>query len=722
MTKLKKAQYELPNKSDVGLGNVDNTSDANKPVSSATQTALDGKQALDSDLTTIAGLTATTNNVLQSVGSSWASRTPAQLKATLGLVKSDVGLGNVDNTADSAKPVSSAQQTALDGKQPLDSDLTTIAGLTATTDNVIQSVGSAWASRTPAQLKTSLALSKSDVGLANVDNTADASKPVSSAQQSALDLKAPLASPAFTGTPTGITKTHVGLGNVDNTSDANKPISSATQTALDGKQASDSDLTTIAALDASTAGAIASDGAGWIKKTYAQFKTALGLVKADVGLGNVDNTSDSSKPVSSATQSALDLKAPLASPAFTGTPTGITKTHVGLGNVDNTSDANKPVSSAQQTALDGKQPLDADLTAIAALTATTDNVVQSVAGAWSSRTPAQLKATLALAKGDVGLGNVDNTSDANKPISTAEQTALNLKQDLSARGAASGYAPLDGSSKVPYGNLPVGTAASTVAAGDDSRMTNARVPTTHAFSHSPGQPDSLVSYYTPKVTFDDHVNPAANDHTNYQLILGPYSVKTASYTLVDTDGVVVFNTASAAMTATLPTAAGRTGRRFIIKKLAGSVANALTIDPNGTETIDGQLTEVISMSGGFREVISDGANWHIVGGRVEPVITTLSNVANGGTINVDSTIATVYRVTTTGATATLAVPTQGIDGDQINYEITANAALTLTLNGSLLLTSGIATPIAVPINKRLFLGLRNRSGTGWFVLAAQIQS
>lgn len=48
----------------------------------------------------------------------------------------------------------------------------------------------------------------------------------------------------------------------------------------------------------------------------------------------------------------LALKAPLASPAFTGTPTGLTKTHVGLSNVDNTTDAAKPVSTAQQTALD----------------------------------------------------------------------------------------------------------------------------------------------------------------------------------------------------------------------------------------------------------------------------------------------------------------------------------------------------------------------------------
>jgi len=42
--------------------------------------------------------------------------------------------------------------------QPLDSDLTTIAGLTATTDNVMMAAGSAWASRTPAQARTALTL------------------------------------------------------------------------------------------------------------------------------------------------------------------------------------------------------------------------------------------------------------------------------------------------------------------------------------------------------------------------------------------------------------------------------------------------------------------------------------------------------------------------------------------------------------------------------------
>jgi hypothetical protein len=168
------------------------------------------------------------------------------------------------------------------------------------------------------------------VGLGNVDNTSDANKPVSSATQTALDAKADLASPTFTGTVSGITKSMVGLLNVDNTSDANKPVSTATQTALDLK-------------------------ANLESPTFSG--TVSGITKSMVGLSNVDNTSDVNKPISYSTQSALNAKADLASPTFTGTVSGITKSMVGLGNVDNTSDANKPVSSATQTALDAKANL-----------------------------------------------------------------------------------------------------------------------------------------------------------------------------------------------------------------------------------------------------------------------------------------------------------------------------------------------------------------------------
>lgn len=85
-------------------------------------------------------------------------------------------------------------------------------------------------------------------------------------------------------------------------------------------QVLDGDLTTIAGLDSTTAGALVTDGAGWIRKTYAQFKTAMSFVKGDVGLGNVDNTSDVNKPISTATQTALDLKLSSSTAALTYVP------------------------------------------------------------------------------------------------------------------------------------------------------------------------------------------------------------------------------------------------------------------------------------------------------------------------------------------------------------------------------------------------------------------
>ena len=57
-------------------------------------------------------------------------------------------------------------------------------------------------------------------------------------------------------------------------------------------------------------------------------------------------------------------------------------------------------------------------------------------------------------KAQVGLGNVDNTSDNSKPVSTATQTALDTKQDTSEKGVANWYAGLDWTGKVPSSQLP----------------------------------------------------------------------------------------------------------------------------------------------------------------------------------------------------------------------------------------------------------------------------
>lgn len=99
------------------------------------------------------------------------------------------------------------------------------------------------------------------------------------------------------------------------------------------------------------------------------------VTKAQVGLSNVDNTSDAGKPVSTAQATAIavvqsDVN---AHEALTNNPHSVTKTQIGLSNVDNTADTAKPVSTAQQTALDAKQPLVSRVQSVASAATVTPN-------------------------------------------------------------------------------------------------------------------------------------------------------------------------------------------------------------------------------------------------------------------------------------------------------------------------------------------------------------
>ena len=126
--------------------------------------------------------------------------------------------------------------------------------------------------------------------------------------------------------------THIQIDDSPTQGSDNLVTSGALHTALATKES----VLTFAnnALETVTGGSIArGDGTNIV--TF----TPPTLNKTAVGLGNCDNTSDASKPVSSAQQSALNLKANLASPTFTGIVTlPSTRFHAGVLEVGHRAD------------------------------------------------------------------------------------------------------------------------------------------------------------------------------------------------------------------------------------------------------------------------------------------------------------------------------------------------------------------------------------------------
>ena len=295
-------------------------------------------------------------------------RSIAEVKSQLALVKGDVNLGNVDNTADSAKPVSTAQQTALNLKANLDnptftgtiaipniSDLesavstnTSKVGITTQQANDITSAKNRTDTLTDAYIEGKAA-AKIDALLGADSNAIDTlaqledyllDSSVSGGLIQSLAGKVPTTTTvnghALSGNVT-ITKANVGLGNVDN--DSTATIRAGTTKANVGLSnvLNQAQVTTFVSDNAPTATAIgdiwidsnddnkmyrasAVGSANWVAVTVA--KGALGLVKADVGLGNVDN------------DSTATIRA-----GVTHSDVGTTKADVGLGNVENKSSA-----------------------------------------------------------------------------------------------------------------------------------------------------------------------------------------------------------------------------------------------------------------------------------------------------------------------------------------------------------------------------------------------
>ena len=111
----------------------------------------------------------------------------------------------------------------------------------------------------------------------------------------------------------------------------------------------------------------------------------------------------------------LALKANLASPTFTGTVSGITSSMVGLGNVNNTTDLAKPISTATQTALDLKSNLISPTFVTPALGTPTSGVATNLTGLPLTT---GVTGTLPVASGGTGATTKSASFDALSPMTT----------------------------------------------------------------------------------------------------------------------------------------------------------------------------------------------------------------------------------------------------------------------------------------------------------------
>lgn len=102
----------------------------------------------------------------------------------------------------------------------------------------------------------------------------------------------------------------------------------------------------------------------------------------------------------------------------------------------------------------GYQPLNSDLTTLAGLTASDGDFIQRVSGAWINRSAAQTKT-------DLGLDNIDNTADADKPVSTAQATAINAKLEWTSVPASASATGTAGQTAYEAGFLYVCVATDT---------------------------------------------------------------------------------------------------------------------------------------------------------------------------------------------------------------------------------------------------------------------
>jgi len=175
-------------------------------------------------------------------------------------------------------------------------------------------------------------------------------------------------------------------------------------------------------------------------QTVNGYTGSVNLSKIDINLSNVDNTSDITKPVSNPTQAALDLKLDANK---VGAASGVASLNT-LGKIPSDqipaisfSSVKVLASEAEMLALSSavvgsvviRTDLNKNYVLAQANPAVLTNWIQLLTPAPPVQTVNGMTGDITITKSTIELANVNNTSDASKPVSTATQTALGAKAD-----------------------------------------------------------------------------------------------------------------------------------------------------------------------------------------------------------------------------------------------------------------------------------------------------
>jgi len=325
-------------KVDLGLDKVQNTTDAEKVISDATQAALLLKENLSNKSTNVA--TDAASNVkyptVNAIKTYVDTRVDAAVLAAGGVPMANLTtLGTIQMTGDLGGTGTSPTVPGLLLKEPLITSLPVTKGGTGITSytagNFITAASSTTLQQlTPAQVKANL-------GLDLINNTSDMDKPISTLTQNALNTKIDLSEKAANN----------GVATLDGTGKIpSNQIPAISFSSVDVLPLA-SDMTALSGAVVGSIAIITGDGKNYVlSQTPASIlsnwkelisapspvqsvNTKIGnitLTKADIGLPNVDNTTDLLKPLSTATINALLLKEDKTNKSNDGTLAGASST------------------------------------------------------------------------------------------------------------------------------------------------------------------------------------------------------------------------------------------------------------------------------------------------------------------------------------------------------------------------------------------------------------